>query len=136
MSRQPPRAKRTDTSIPYPTRVRSGGAGANQQAERADPVPRRPAGRRQDLARPQHRESDGPRIRAPVAGRRARRGGNSRPPPHLYRFATGQDRHQSEKGGRDEDRKSVVEGQSVSGRVYLGGRRTIKKKKKYKNNVS
>src|SRR3546814_11033771 len=28
-----------------------------------------------------------------------------------------------------EDRKSVVEGQSVSVRVYLGGRRIIKKKK-------
>src|SRR3546814_18416299 len=30
----------------------------------------------------------------------------------------------------DEDRKSVVEGQSVSVRVDLGGRRRIKKKKK------
>src|SRR3546814_18788472 len=29
-----------------------------------------------------------------------------------------------------EDRKSVVEGKSVSGRVYLGGRRIIKKKMK------
>src|SRR3546814_14464581 len=30
------------------------------------------------------------------------------------------------------DRKSVVSGKSVSGRVYLGGRRIIKKKKKNK----
>src|SRR3546814_11283526 len=30
----------------------------------------------------------------------------------------------------EEDRKSVVEGKSVSGRVDLGGRRIIKKKKK------
>src|SRR3546814_14050101 len=31
------------------------------------------------------------------------------------------------------DRKSVVKGKSVSGRVYLGGSRVIKKKKKEKN---
>src|SRR3546814_11916506 len=34
------------------------------------------------------------------------------------------------------DRKSVVEGKSVSVRVDLGGRRTIKKKKRQKNNTS
>src|SRR3546814_13969765 len=32
----------------------------------------------------------------------------------------------------DEDRKSVVEGKSVSGRVNLGGRRILKKKKNKK----
>src|SRR3546814_15045882 len=40
-----------------------------------------------------------------------------------------------EESGDDRDRKSVVEGKSVSGRVDLGGRRIIKKKKpteKYK----
>src|SRR3546814_17425688 len=34
------------------------------------------------------------------------------------------------------DRKSVVEGKSVSGRVAHGGRRIIKKKKKIKTNKS
>src|SRR3546814_17812827 len=34
-------------------------------------------------------------------------------------------------GGTRGDRKSVVEGKSVSGRVDLGGRRTIKKKNNY-----
>src|SRR3546814_19677451 len=35
-------------------------------------------------------------------------------------------------GGNRDDRKSVVEGRSVSGRVDLGGRRSIKKKKERK----
>ncbi len=46
-------------------------AGAHQQVERADPVPGRPTGRRQDFAGQVHRQGDGPQIRAPVAGRRA-----------------------------------------------------------------
>ena len=46
------------------------------------------------LDRPRHR----PRVRAPVAGRRARRGRDPRPPPHLHRLAAGQDRHQPEEG--------------------------------------
>ena len=54
---------------------------------RADPVLRRPAGRRQDLARPLDRARDGPRVRAHLAGRRARRGGDPRPPAHLRRRA-------------------------------------------------
>src|SRR3546814_17378156 len=36
------------------------------------------------------------------------------------------------KRGTFEDRKSVVEGKSVSGRVDLGGRRILNNKKKYK----
>ncbi len=44
---------------------------ARQQADRPDPVPRRPSGRRQDLARQVDREGDRPRVRARVAGRRA-----------------------------------------------------------------
>ena len=67
--------------------------------EGADPVPRRPAGRRQDLVGPLDRPRDGPRVRAPVAGRRARRSRDPRPPPHLHRLAAGQDHRQSEEGG-------------------------------------
>ena len=81
-----------------PDRRISRGPGAHQQAEGPDPVPGRPARRRQDLARPLDRQGDRARVRAPVAGRRARRGRDSRPPPHLYRLAAGQDRHQPEEG--------------------------------------
>ena len=67
-----------------------GGAAARQQADRPDPVPRRPARRRQDLARQVDRQGDGPRVRAHVARRRARRGGDPRPPAHLHRLDAGQ----------------------------------------------
>jgi ATP-dependent Lon protease len=49
-------------------------AGAHQQAEGADPVPRRPSGRGQDLAGQVDRQGHRAPVRAPVAGRRARRG--------------------------------------------------------------
>ncbi len=49
----------------------SRGAAARRQDEGTDPVPRRPAGRRQDLARQVDRQGDGARIRAHVARRRA-----------------------------------------------------------------
>ena len=54
--------------------------------EGPDPVPGRPAGRRQDLARQVDRQGDRPQLRAHVAGRRARRGRDPRPPPDLYRL--------------------------------------------------
>ena len=68
--------------------------GPDQQAEGPDPLPGRPAGRRQDLAGPLDRPRHRPRVRPPVAGRSARRGRDTRPPPHLYRLAAGQDRLQ------------------------------------------
>ena len=42
-----------------------------QTLQGPDPVPRRPARRRQDLARPEHRARDQPQVRAHVARRRA-----------------------------------------------------------------
>ena len=48
-----------------------------------------PAGRGQDLARQVHRARARPRVRARVAGRRARRGRDPRPPPHLHRLDAG-----------------------------------------------
>ena len=72
--------------------------GPDQQAEGADPVPRRPSRGRQDLARPLDRPGDRPRVRPPVAGRSARRGRDPRPPPHLYRLAARQDRLEPEEG--------------------------------------
>ena len=71
---------------------------ARQQAERADPVPRRPSRRRQDLARQVDRQGDRPRVRAHVARRRARRGRDPRPPPHLHRLDARQGHPVDEEG--------------------------------------
>ena len=67
-----------------------GGAQAEPGRARADPVFRRAAGCRQDLARPEHRARDRTRVRARQPGRRARRGRDPRPPAHLHRRAAGQ----------------------------------------------
>ncbi len=75
-----------------------GGAGAHRLAEGADPLPGGPARRRQDLARPLDRQGDGARVRAAVAGRRARRGRDPRPPAHLHRLDARQDRAVDEEG--------------------------------------
>ncbi len=60
-----------------------------------------PARRRQDLARPLDRARDGPQVRAHLARRRARRGGDPRPPAHLRRRAAGP-HHPGHEEGRDE----------------------------------
>ena len=52
-----------------------------------DPLLRRAARRRQDLARPLDRARHGARVRARLARRHARRGGDPRPPAHLRRRA-------------------------------------------------
>ena len=71
----------------------------DQQAEGPDPVPRRAARRRQDLARPLDRPCDRARVRPPVARRRPRRGRDPRPPPDLYRLAARQDHTNLKKAG-------------------------------------
>ena len=62
-------------------------AQAQERHQGADPVLRRPAGHRQDLARTLDRASAGAQVRAPVARRHPRRGRDSRPSPHLHRLA-------------------------------------------------
>ena len=57
----------------------------NPGGQGADPVLRRAARRRQDVARPIDRARDGPQVRAPVAGRPARRSGTARPSPDVHR---------------------------------------------------
>ena len=64
-----------------------------------------PPGRGQDLAGQVHRQGDGPRVRAHVAGRHAGRGGDPRPPAHLYRLDARQDHPVDEEG---QDRQSAV----------------------------
>ena len=77
----------------------SGGAQARPAGQGHDPVLRRPARRRQDLARPVDRARHGPQVRARQPRRRARRGGNPRPSPHLYRRAARQ-HHPGDPQGR------------------------------------
>ncbi len=76
----------------------SRGADPHQQAERPNPVPRRPARRRQDLAGQVDCQGDGARVRAHVAGRGARRGRDPRPPAHLYRLHARQGHPVDEEG--------------------------------------
>ncbi len=74
-------------------------AQARPAGQGADPVLRRPAGRRQDLARAIDRARHEPQVRAREPRRRARRGGDPRPPAHLYRRAAGQ-HHPGDPQGR------------------------------------
>ena len=60
---------------------------AQPRGEGADPLLRRPAGRRQDLAGQVDRQRARPQVRPHLAGRHARRGRDPRPPPHLHRRA-------------------------------------------------
>ena len=63
------------------------GAQAQSVGPEPDPVLRRPARRRQDLARAEHRQGDRAQVRAPEPGRGARRSRDSRPSAHLRRRA-------------------------------------------------
>jgi hypothetical protein len=74
------------------------GAQAQAGHEGPDPVPRRPAGRRQDLARQVRRPRARPQDGAHQPRRRARRGRDPRPPAHLHRLDAGQDREGPEEG--------------------------------------
>ncbi len=89
---QPRRRARARDPRPRPLRPREGqgphprvpgGAQAQGRPARADPVLRRPARRRQDEPRPQHRRGHGPQVRAHQRRRRARRGRDPRASPHV-----------------------------------------------------
>lgn len=62
-------------------------------------MPGRGTGRGQNLARAVNRQGNGAQVCARVAGRHARRGGNPRTPPHLYRSNAGQDYPKHQKAG-------------------------------------
>ena len=75
---------------------------AEERHARAHPLPGRSSGRGQDVARPVDRQGHRPQVRAPVAGRRARRGGDPRPPAHLRRRAPGPLHPEHEEGRHQE----------------------------------
>src|SRR3546814_16987626 len=122
MIRRPPRSTRTDTLFPYTTLFRSQRAdGGCRQAPAADPRPLRRGARGADHERPHVAVGARLRGRRP-AGRAAA--------PHLALADEGAGPGGGGPAcrGARRDRKSVVEGKSVSVRVDLGGRRIIKKK--------
>ena len=69
-----------------------------------DPVLRRAARRRQDLARPLHRARARPHVPPHLARRHARRGGDPRPPAHVYRRAPRSGHPGAAAGGVEEPR--------------------------------
>ena len=71
-------------------------------ALRRDPHPDRPARHGQDVDRRVDRPRDRPRVRPHVAGRRARRGRDPRPPAHLHRRAPGPARPRAARRRDDE----------------------------------
>ena len=75
---------------------------ARQEAEGDDPHLLRTSRSRQDVARQVDRPRDEPQVRPPVARRRARRGRNPRPPPHLHRRVPRPDHPDDEEGRLDE----------------------------------
>ena len=103
------------------------GAAARRQGEGADPVPRRPARRRQDLARPVDRARDQPQVRAHGARRRARRGRDPRPSPHLHRLDAGQDPAEPDQGRRAQSavpaRRDRQDGHGLPRRPVVGAAR-------------
>ena len=108
----------------------SRGAAARRQAEGADPVPRRPSRRRQDLARPVDRARDEPQVRAHVARRRARRGRDPRPSPHVHRLDAGQDPAEHDEGRRAQSavpaRRSRQDGHGLPRRSVVGAARSAR----------
>src|SRR3546814_14576685 len=113
MIRRPPRSTRTDTLFPYTTLFRSRPADRSGRAWRAGGRLRRDGSGLSRIADGdlQHPRAEG----VPVGAHGVLRGADG-----------DRDRRQSD----PRDRKSVVEGKSVSVRVERGGRRIIKKKKR------
>src|SRR3546814_16071881 len=118
MIRRPPRSTRTDTLFPYTTLFRSSSATIRSTAKtmrRASPrSPRRKRARRDDAKR-----SPRPTTADPDQGRarpRKRDAGDQGVGAHHLL----------------QDRKTVVEGKSVSVLVDLGGRRILNNKKQQK----
>src|SRR3546814_12216030 len=122
MIRRPPRSTRTDTLFPYTTLFRSD---PRRLREAVEPV-REHLG--VHLAEPRLRK--GGFIDAVRASRNVEHAARQRLVHRRVRLAIARDAAlvAERLGDRFADRKSVVEGKSVSVRVDLGGRRIIKKK--------
>ncbi len=96
------------------------GAQAEERHEGPDPVLRRPSGRRQDLARAVDRARHEPQVRAHLARRRARRGGDPRPSPHVHRLDARPPRPGAQAGRVDEPRVHARRNRQAAGGRLLG----------------
>ena len=98
-----------------------------RRGQGADPLLRRPARRRQDLARPVDRAGHGPQVRARQPRRRARRGRDPRPPAHLYRRLARQHHPGDPQGrraqSRDDARRDRQDRRRHPGRSVRGAAR-------------
>src|SRR3546814_15283899 len=125
MIRRPPRSTRTDTLFPYTTLFRSVGRRCG-----AGSWPRvRPPARLEDLLALAGRRRSAAaggleRLREPEAG-----GDRLAGAAPLFAVRPGNLRLWRPGGAADPDRKGVVMGKRGSGRVDLGGRRILTKKK-------
>ena len=94
-----------------------GGPRAQPRLARPDPLLRRPARRRQDEPRAVDRAGAGARVRAHLGRRRARRGRDPRPPPHLHRRDAGDDHPRAARRGlaqpRVHDRRDRQDGRRL-----------------------
>ena len=94
---------------------------------RLDPLLRRPARRRQDVAGPVDRARARAQVRAHQRRRRARRGRDPRPPPHLHRRDAGDDRARAARRRLGQpavhDRRARQDGLGLPRRPGLGDAR-------------
>ena len=92
-----------------------------------DPLLRRPARRRQDVARPVDRAHARAQVRAPLRRRRARRGGDPRPPAHVHRRDARHDHPRAARRRVDEpraaDRRDRQDGRRLPRRPGVGDAR-------------
>ena len=99
-------------------------AAAGEESEGLDLVLRRASGSGQDFAGHVDRQGHGAQVCAALAGRRARRGRDSRPPAHLYRRAAGSDHPAHEARGHQESclpaRRSGQDGLGLPRRSGIG----------------
>src|SRR3546814_11594755 len=131
MIRRPPRSIRTDTLVFYTTLFRSQNGDPDRHRRQQH---RRPAGGAVQDPEADAAIPDDDEIEEIGDGDDARRIEQDVEDIRLADLVQENDERRDEETEADHrDRKSVVEGKSVSVRVDLGGRRIIKKKKKTKN---
>src|SRR3546814_19169309 len=127
MIRRPPRSTRTDTLFPYTTLFRS--HVGSSAGDRLYPNAFWPQNLVSTLAGQESGRTPGQRTRRhqrPYSGNQCghHQAGHGSNGTCARRCWAG--------SGKDADRKSVVEGKRVEGRVDIGGRRMIKKERKRK----
>ena len=111
------RRSRTGSSSSWPCASCAAGAARGDLIRGGDHLLRRAARRGQDVAGPLDRPRHGAQVRAHQRRRRARRGGDPRPPPHLHRRHAGHDHPRAARRGLPEpavhDRRDRQDGRGL-----------------------